>query len=96
MVFENIGIDPHFAHADLYCELALTRVPDPDKAAFADRRKEIEREQARTVHEWKRSEANPNHWSCESCKITVAVPPGLTADAVAAKAGFKHCKPEGD
>lgn len=27
IVFENVGLDPHFAHADLYADVALIRVP---------------------------------------------------------------------
>lgn len=34
-IFENIGLDPHFLHADLYCEFALTRVSDGG-GAFGD------------------------------------------------------------
>lgn len=41
MIFENVGLDPHFLHADLYAELALTRVSDGG-AAFGDYTKHAE------------------------------------------------------
>lgn len=90
MVFENIGLDPHFLHADLYCELALTRIREGG-GAFEDYAKAAEPDKP-AVHNFKRLEGSPDHWHCEDCDLTVAVPPGTTPGEVAEKAGFTECK----
>lgn len=90
MVFENIGIDPHFLHADVYAELGCSRLSDPDGAAFADYRKAQE-EIGDKEHKWVAT-SNPSHYKCEKCGIMVAVVPGKTAHEVAAQKGFKDCE----
>ena len=94
MVFENIGLDPHFVHADLYAELALSRLPDADRRAFSDFRHEAEAEDSDKAHHWKRMGSNSAHWRCEKCELAVAVTPGKTAQEIAEKRGFKDCNPE--
>jgi hypothetical protein len=91
MVFENIGLDPHFLHADLYAELALTRVADPDTRPFADYRVKAQKKAAETEHEWA-VQSNPAHVRCEKCGLTVVVPPGGSAQERAEKLGYAECR----
>jgi hypothetical protein len=91
MVFENVGLDPHFLHADLYCELALTRVAGGG-GAFRDYAEARRPKDA--SHEFVMSDNNPEHYRCEKCGLAVAVPPGMTPGEMAAKAGFAECRPD--
>lgn len=88
MVFENIGLDPHFLHADLYCELALTRIKELGNGAFGDYATAKPKE---TNHDFIQNEVNPSHYQCSKCGFAVAVPEGITPDEIAAKAGYKDC-----
>jgi len=91
MVFENIGLDPHFLHADLYCELALSRVnPDLKGKAFGDYGEEA-RAAKSGEHVWTQ-QMNPEHWRCDQCGITVKVTAGETAQGIAEKRGWKDCR----
>lgn len=90
MVFENIGLDPHWAHADLYCELALTRIKDLSEGAFGDFKATVDA--CSSIHTFIQSDINPEHWSCSNCGITVAVPFGMSPGEVADRAGFSECK----
>jgi len=88
MVFENIGLDPHFLHADLYAELALTRIKEGG-SAFHDYG-----EAARVVdssHTFARDEHNPEHYLCKGCGLAIAIPDGVSPEETAATAGFKDC-----
>jgi hypothetical protein len=90
MVFENIGIDPHFLHADVYAELACSRLGDPDTDAFADYKVAVTASDEKD-HKWVAT-ANPSHYMCEKCGLTVAVTPGKTAQDIAKSKGFKLCE----
>lgn len=89
MVFENVGCDPHYLHADTYCELALTRISEGGGAfsdyAVADKPKD-------TDHRFIQDAVHLDHWRCEACGITVAAPMGTTPSEVAAKAGMAECE----
>ena len=87
MVFENVGLDPHFLHADLYCELALTRVHEGGHA-FGDY---VPAEEA-TEHTFERDEVNPEHYRCMVCQLALAVPDGMTPGVFATKSGFAKCE----
>jgi hypothetical protein len=94
MVFENIGLDPHFLHADLYCELALSRIKlEGRNIAFGDFATEAKKATAKGVHDWTQ-QANPEHYRCEQCGITVKVPPSDNAQHVAEKRGWAKCEPQ--
>jgi hypothetical protein len=91
MVFENIGLDPHFLHADLYCELALSRIkPDGHVKAFSDFSEEVKRALGQGEHDWRQQE-NPQHHRCEVCAVTVRVLADQTAQEVAEKKGWGIC-----
>jgi uncharacterized C2H2 Zn-finger protein len=95
MVFENIGLDPHFAHADLYCELALSRIkPDGRSRAFGTFAEEAKANAEGQQHNWIQ-QANQQHYRCDACGITVKVEPGQTAQEVAEKKGWGKCQPTG-
>jgi ferredoxin len=90
MIFENIGIDPHALHADLYCELALSRVnPDGSGKAFADFAAAA-RANVAGEHEWEHK--NGTVHCCTKCGIAVMVKKNETAQQVAEKHGWKECK----
>lgn len=90
MVFENIGLDPHFLHADLYCELALSRV----KLEGRDRAFSAYAESARKAlpgeHVWTQL-ANPEHYRCDQCGITTMAIKGEDPQTIAAKNGWAQC-----
>lgn len=88
MIFENVGIDPHFLHADLYCELALTRIKEGD-GAFGDFKAMAN--VSDMSHAWEQNINNPEHYQCTACGFQVAVPPGMTPGEMADKAGFAEC-----
>ena len=91
MVFENIGIDPHFAHADLYCELALARVKPGDYVKpFGDYAKTEEKEPGKDLHAWKH--LNGLVHQCEQCGVAVKTQPGQDPQAAADKQGWQKCK----
>ncbi len=90
MVFENIGIDPHFAHADLYCELALSRVkPEGHTRAFGEYAQTIAGE---GEHQWK--QVNANAYLCEKCGIAIRAKSEQEAEAQALAHGWSTCKGE--
>lgn len=91
MVFENIGIDPHCLHADLYCELALSRVnPDPSTKAFGDLGAAIRGNAEKGQHAWQ--QLNANACQCQTCKVAVKAESIEAAQMVAEKQGWKECK----
>ena len=93
MIFENIGIDPHFAHADLYCELALSRVkPDGRTRAFGDYAEEQKAKAGKGQHQWKR--VNSTAFQCEKCGIAVKAATEEAADEQAEKHGWATCQAE--
>ncbi len=93
MVFENIGLDPHFLHADLYCELALSRIKlEGRDKAFGDFAGVAKKYASKGEHDW-RQLSNPAHWKCVYCNITVSVENGEFAQGVAAKHGLELCQP---
>jgi hypothetical protein len=95
MIFENIGLDPHSLHADLYCELALSRVnPDPATKAFGDWGEEVRKEHGKGEHEWKPLGTGHTH-QCTACGIAVKAPDIETAKQVAEKHGWKECQGNG-
>jgi len=89
MVFENVGLDPHFLHADFYCELALTRIKDLGDGAFGEYSKAMQ--PVGTVHNFEQNTINPEHWHCTRCQLAIAVPAGMSPGEMAAKAGFEEC-----
>lgn len=92
MVFENIGLDPHFLHADLYCELALSRVkPDGRDRAFGDFA-EVAAQAKPKGHVWRPQEGTP-YYRCDQCGIMVKVSPGQNAQGVATSKGMAQCTP---
>lgn len=91
MVFENIGLDPHFLHADLYCELALSRIKLEGRTkAFADFAVDAKRVISKGMHEWQQ-QANPEHYRCGKCGVTVKVLAGEDAQQKAEKGGWSKC-----
>lgn len=90
MVFENIGLDPHCLHADLYCELALSRVnPDPSTKAFGDFAKEA-KSKGPKEHAWEQIGSGPV-FKCTGCGIAIKTTKGETAQQAAEKQGWKEC-----
>lgn len=91
MIFENIGLDPHCLHADLYCELALSRVnPDPTTKAFGDYGAAAKAKEKKGDHEWVQVGTGPV-FQCAGCGIAVKVKAEETPHAVAEKQGWKEC-----
>lgn len=91
MVFENIGLDPHFLHADLYCELALSRIkPDAKGKAFNDYA-EAAAEANKEGHIWIQ-QANPEHYRCENCGVAIAVKAGEDVQKIATERGYDTCQ----
>jgi hypothetical protein len=93
MNFVNLGLDPHFLHADLYAELALSRTnPDQKGKAFGDYG-----ERARAVkkgeHDWQQRGTTPIY-SCGNCGVAVRVTGDQTPQAAAEKGGYKVCEPK--
>jgi hypothetical protein len=92
MVFENIGLDPHFLHADLYCELALSRVKLEGRSiAFGEFAAEVKKAKVKGAHEWV-PQANPEHHRCELCGVTMKVLKGEDAQVLAEKRGWAKCE----
>ena len=89
MIFENIGLDPHFLHADLYCEIALSRMKGGE-GAFADFK---DPEATNDGHQWKKNDNNSNHYRCtnEGCGVQVMISPGQSPQEVAEKSGRGEC-----
>jgi hypothetical protein len=92
MDFENVGLDPHFAHADLYAEIALTRIPESGVGAFSEYSKEAKAKEAAkpTDHDFQSTD-NPLHFQCSRCKLKVGQMPGMTLQQVADKVGMGEC-----
>lgn len=88
MVFENVGCDPHFLHADLYAELALTRLSHGG-GAFSDY---AVKDTGPNAHEFIQDQIHLEHWRCKLCGITVAAPPGTSPQEIAEKSGFAECE----
>lgn len=97
MDFENVGLDPHFAHADLYAEVARTRIKTEGGGAFAENAKvaaDIQTKQGKG-HNFLRLVGNASHWECQECGLQIRVAPGSTAQETAVKAGRGECiRPE--
>ena len=92
MNFVNLGLDPHFAHADLYCELALSRInPDGSGLAFADYGRKSKQKSAKEAHDWQQ-QPNPLHHICRKCHIAVATKQGQTAQQAAEERGWGKCQ----
>ena len=91
MNFVNLGDDPHFLHADLYAELALSRVSQEGTSrafgsfAAAQAAKPGEHAFVQLV--------GTNHWECTRCELKVRVLDGMTPEEVAAKLGRSECRP---
>lgn len=91
MVFENIGIDPHFAHADLYAELALSRVSQEGTSrAFGSF---VAAQAAKPGEHAFVQLVGTNHWECTRCDLKVRVLDGTTPEEVAAQLGRSECRP---
>lgn len=58
--------------------------------AFADFAEEAKAKKETGIHGWTQ-QANPEHWRCDQCGITVKVPTGQTAQDVAEKKGWGKC-----
>jgi len=93
MVFENVGLDPHFLHSDLYAELALSRLPDPERVAFAEHAAAARAGREKDAHVWMQAEGTPNAYVCKECLLMVRVKKGQTPQDVAASKGFSLCLP---
>jgi hypothetical protein len=91
MVFENIGIDPHFVHADLYAELGLTRLKDRYNSAFGNYAQQADVVDE-LAHVWFPVEGEPSRFHCDKCNLTVSVRPGVTAQDTADKNGYGKCQ----
>lgn len=92
MVYENIGLDPHFLHADIYSEIALSRMSIHSAKAFTDFAVKDD-ESLEKSHDWVQL-ANPSHYRCEVCKVSIAVGPSESPEDMAAKNGIRCVKPE--
>ena len=92
MVFENIGLDPHFLHADLYCELALSRIKAEGRVqAFGEHAEAVKATKKAGAHEWT-PQANQQHHGCDVCGMMVKAGPGEDPQAIAESKGFGICK----
>lgn len=97
MEFENIGLDPHFAHADLYAELALSRVRDElALRAFGEYAQKVPKpgDDQKGLHPFSVL-PNGQHYKCTVCGITVAPAPGQTPQEAAELGGFYDCVRQG-
>lgn len=90
MIYVHIGIDPHFLHAGLYAELALTRVSKGVGRALSSFAEASRAETKRGLHAWEQK--NAKHWQCDQCQIAVLVNPGETAQEVAERHGMGVCR----
>ncbi|KAA0888714.1 phage terminase large subunit family protein [Oryzomonas rubra] len=89
MIFENIGLDPHCLHSDLYCELALSRVPvDSRNRPFGDL---APSDKKPGEHSWTKQGAS-QVYICDHCRMAVRANPGQTAQAAADAAGYTACQ----
>lgn len=61
-------------------------------AAFKDFADAAEALKGNAQHVW-RQQANPEHWRCDQCGVTLRVAAGETAQGNAEKRGWKECKP---
>ncbi len=95
MVFENIGLDPHFLHADLYSELALSRLSPDDNKAFSVYRPDepVAPEPGRitSIHDWEEL-TSTGQYKCRNCKVSVQVRGGMSPDDTALQVGFDKCE----
>lgn len=89
MTYVHVGIDPHFLHAGLYAELALTRVGKGMGRALASYAEEEKAKVAKEQHEWEQK--SERYWQCGRCYIAVAVGIGETAQQVSEKHGMGKC-----
>lgn len=89
MMFENIGGDPHFLHADLYAELALSRLTEGG-GAFADYAAAGQPKD--NAHKFVQDTVNLDHWKCQACGITVGAPLGTSPQEIADKSGYAECE----
>lgn len=94
MNFVNLGLDPHFLHADLYAELALSRIsPAGSKGkAFSDYA-EAAKAVAKGQHVW-RQQGNTPIYMCDACGVAVRVKEGQTAQQAAEASKYKECQPQ--
>ena len=90
MIFENIGLDPHFLHADLYCEVALSRIKGGEKAF--DEYKAAAQEPEKGGHDWKALK-HKGHYECPNCDRKVMAPKDNPQE-VAEGLGIGDCKPD--
>ena len=70
----------------------LNYVRRKGEAAFKDFAEAAEATGKSGQHVW-RQQANPEHYRCDQCGITVKVPAGQTAQAVAVTKGWDKCNP---
>ena len=93
MNFVNLGLDPHFLHADLYAELALSRInPDQKGKAFGDYAAKA-RDAKKGEHDWQQRGATPIY-SCSCCGVAVRTTGDQTPQEAAEKGGYKICQPK--
>jgi hypothetical protein len=90
MIFENIGLDPHFLHADLYCEIALSRIRGEGKAF--DDFKTAFKPPEKGEHDWQGMEHH-GHYECAKCKRKVLAAKGNPQE-IAEGAGIGECFPD--
>ena len=95
MTFENVGLDPHFVHSDLYAEVALSRIKEPGSGAFSDYRKAAAAKEAAkpTDHDFAPTD-NPLHFKCKraGCGLMVSKMEGLTLQQISDKVGSGECR----
>lgn len=89
MQFVNLGIDPHFLHADLYAELALSRLKVEGGGAFSDYAAAAQPKD--NAHQFVQDAVHLDHWKCIACGITVGAPLGTSPQEIADKSGYAEC-----
>lgn len=70
----------------------LNYVRRKGEAAFKDFAEAAEAKGKAGQHVW-RQQANPNHWRCDQCGITIVVPTGQDVQEVAESKGMAKCEP---
>lgn len=70
----------------------LNYVRRKGEAAFKDFAEAAEAKGKAGQHVW-RQQANPNHWRCDQCGVTIVVPTGQDVQEVAESKGMAKCEP---